>query len=308
VITHSPASFERRVTTTELEPKDAARLATALASALQSSQAIYVRKPSDARGLRSLLETRRSGHAAAGGGYRLLTRCEPHSRVPPRDDQSVSEASELSPVAQLHVTRAVDALVDELGDVHSRQTIQRVMDDSVAQLAGRAEVDDFLATLAHRFTRERLKAMGRAHGAEHALPDVLFIGLGDSGRGQIAAALVTLRSEGRVVAHSAGSSAGVQVDPAVVEVMLELAVDLSEAYAKPLSAEILRAADVVVTMGRSVGSVEIPAGTRHVDWRVGDPTGTSVDEARRVREDIDRRVQELLVDLDLQKPPVDSDR
>jgi arsenate reductase len=213
-------------------------------------------------------------------------------------------ASELSPVTQLHVQRAVDALVDEFGDVHSRETIERVMDDSVSQLAGSADVDDFLATLAHRFTRERLRAMARAHGPERALPDVLFVGLGDSGRGQIAAALVTLRSEGRVVAHSAGSTAAVNVDQAVVEVMQELAVDLTEAYAKPLSAEVLQAADLVVTMGRSVGSVEIPAGTRHLDWRVGDPTGASVDEARRVRDDIDRRVQELLAELD---PPEEAE-
>ena len=212
-------------------------------------------------------------------------------------------ASELSPVTQLHVQRAVDALVDEFGDVHSRETIESVMDDSVSQLAGSADVDDFLATLAHRFTRERLMAMARAHGQERALPDVLFVGLGDSGRGQIAAALVTLRSEGRVVAHSAGRTAAVNVDLAVVEVMQELAVDLTEAYAKPLSAEVLQAADVVVTMGRSVGSVEIPAGTRHLDWRVGDPTGASVDEARRVRDDIDRRVQELLADLDPPEEP-----
>jgi arsenate reductase len=210
----------------------------------------------------------------------------------------VTAGNELSPVTRLHVDRAVETLVDEFGDVHSRETIEGVMDDSVSQLAGSAEVDDFLATLAHRFTRERLKAMARAHGPERPLPDVLFVGLGDTGRGQIAAALVTLRSDGRVAAHSAGRTAGVEVDPAVVEVMQELAVDLTDAYAKPLSAEVLRAADVVVTMGRSVGSVEIPGGTRHMDWRVGDPTGASVDEARRVRDDIDRRVQELLAELD----------
>ena len=211
---------------------------------------------------------------------------------------SVMSTDALDPVTQHHVARAVDSLVEEFGDTQSRETIERVMEDSVAQLAGRADVDDFIATLAHRFTRERLKAMGRAHGPEHALPDVLFVGLGDSGRGQIAAALVTLRSEGRVVAHSAGRSAAVQVDPAVVAVMQELDVDLTEAYAKPLSIEVLDAADVAVTMGRSVGSVEIPETTRHLDWRVGDPTGTSIEEARRVREDIDRRVGELLSELD----------
>ena len=172
------------------------------------------------------------------------------------------------------------------------------MDDSLRQLVPDVEVDDFVPTLAHRFARERLKALGRARGAEGVASDVLFIGLGDTGRGQIAAALVTLRSEGRVIAHSAGSTRGVDVEDAVAEVMAELGVDLTEAYAKPLSPEVLEAADVAVTMGRSVGVVGIPDGVRHVDWRVGDPTGAPVDEVRRVRDDIDRRVQELLAELE----------
>jgi arsenate reductase (thioredoxin) len=172
------------------------------------------------------------------------------------------------------------------------------MDHSVSQLAGSAQVEDFLPALAHRFTRERLKALTRAQGPENASPDVLFVGLGDTGRGQMAAALLTMRSEGRVIAHSAGSTAASSIDPGVVEVMAELGIDLSEAYAKPLAPEVLAAADRVVTMGRSVGSVQIPEGTRHDDWRVGDPTGAPVDEVRRVRDDIDDRVQALLSELE----------
>jgi arsenate reductase len=211
----------------------------------------------------------------------------------------VSEpVAELSETARLHIEKAVDGLVEEFGDHHSRETVERVMDDSLRALVGDAEVEDFLPALAHRFTRERLKALARASGPQDASPDVLFIGLGDTGRGQMAAALLTLRSEGRVVAHSAGSSAGRSVDPAVLEVMGELGVDLSEAFAKPLAREVLGAADLVVTMGRSVGQVEIPPETRHEDWRVGDPTGAPVDEVRRVREDIDRRVQALLAELE----------
>jgi arsenate reductase (thioredoxin) len=211
----------------------------------------------------------------------------------------VSAVDQLSPVARQHTERAIDALVDEFGDAHSRETIEGIMDDSVRQLVGRAEVDDFLPTLAHRFARERLKALGRAHGPEDAVSDVLFVGLGDTGRGQMAAALLTLRSEGRVVAHSAGSTAGPPaIDPAVAEVMAELGVDLSEAYAKPLAPEVLAAADVVVTMGRSVGAVAVPEGTRHLDWRVGDPTGAPADEVRRVRDEIDQRVQQLLGELE----------
>jgi arsenate reductase (thioredoxin) len=205
----------------------------------------------------------------------------------------------MSAVAQHHVEKAVDSLIDEFGDHHSRATVERLMDDSVQQLIARgAEVDDFVPTLAHRFTRERLKAIARAQGPESAQPDVLFIGLGDTGRGQMAAALVTLRSEGRIVAHSAGSSMATGLEPSVIEAMSELGVDLSEAYPKPLSDEVMGAADIVVTMGRSVSGFKIPSETRHLDWRVGDPTGAPLEEARRVRDDIDRRVQALLAELD----------
>jgi arsenate reductase (thioredoxin) len=208
------------------------------------------------------------------------------------------QTSELSAATRHHIEKALDVLVEEFGDHHSRETIEGVMEDSLRRLVGQAEVEDFLPALAHRFTRERLKALSRAHGPEQAEPDVLFVGLGDTGRGQMAAALLTLRSDGRVVAHSAGSKAGAKIDSAVMEVMAELGVDLSEAFAKPLSPEVLSAADVVVTMGRSVGAVEIPEETRHEDWRVGDPTGAPVDEVRRVRDEIDGRVQTLLAELE----------
>lgn len=205
--------------------------------------------------------------------------------------------SELSPVARGHIEKAVDALLDEFGDRHSREEIEQVMDDSLRRLVRGAEVEDFIPALAHRFARERLKALDRADGPDSDLPDVIFVGLGDTGRSQMAAALLILRSEGRVVAHSAGSTIGADVDPGVIEVMAELGVDLEEAYAKPLSPEVLGAGDVIVTMGRSVGAVEIPADKRHVDWRVGDPTGAPVDEVRRVRDEIDTRVQALLAQL-----------
>jgi arsenate reductase (thioredoxin) len=71
-----------------------------------------------------------------------------------------------------------------------------------------------------------------------------------------------------------------------------------EAYAKPLSPEVVGAADVIVTMGRSVGAVEIPESARREDWRVGDPTGAPVEEVRRVRDEIDGRVQALLAKLE----------
>jgi arsenate reductase (thioredoxin) len=203
----------------------------------------------------------------------------------------------IDPVTKLHVDKAVDALVEEFGDEVPRADVERLMEDSVAQLVGRAEVESFVPTLAHRFARERLKAVTGRRLTE-TVADVLFVGLGDTGRGQMAAALLELRSGSRITAHSAGSTVGGLLDPAVVEVMAELEIDLSEAYAKPLSQEVVAAADVIVTMGRSVGTVQLPEAKRHEDWRVGDPTGAPVDEVRRVRDDIDRRVQELLAQID----------
>jgi arsenate reductase len=84
----------------------------------------------------------------------------------------------------------------------------------------------------------------------------------------------------------------------VIEVMAELGIDLSEGYAKPLVSEVVATADLVVTMGRSVGAVDFPERTRREDWQVGDPTGAPLDEVRRVRDDIDERVQALLAELE----------
>ena len=87
------------------------------------------------------------------------------------------------------------------------------------------------------------------------------------------------------------------IDPVVAEGLLELGLDLAEAYSKPLTADVLTSADSR-PMGRSVGDVDIPQETRHEDWRVGDPNGADLDEVRRIRDDIDRRVQHLLDELD----------
>jgi arsenate reductase (thioredoxin) len=207
-------------------------------------------------------------------------------------------AAELDAVTRLHVEKAVDTLVEEFGESVPRADIERLMDDSLARVVREASVNDFVATLAYRFARERLMASGHASGAAASdAPAILFVGLHGSGRGQMAAALAALRSEGRVRVNSAGNDPSASVDPVVVEAMAEVGADLSEAYTKPISAEVMDGADVVVTLGHSVGKVEVPASARHEDWRVGDPTGASLDEVRRIREDIDRRVDALLDEL-----------
>ena len=95
----------------------------------------------------------------------------------------------------------------------------------------------------------------------------------------------------------AATSTSAEIDPRVRAVIAELDLDPDEEFARPVTDEVLRGADVIVTMGHSVGQIEIPPGVRHEDSRIGDPIGASIQEIRRVRDDIEYRVRALLTDL-----------
>lgn len=208
----------------------------------------------------------------------------------------------LDPVTQHHVNQMIDALLGEFGDRFDRAQIEGLMSDSVTQLAGRANVADFLPVLAYRFTRERLGSLSRTGTGL----DIVFVSLSGGGRGQLAAALTTLLSGGAVSAHSAGTAEHGVVDPTVAEVIAELGIDTAELFSRPVSGEVLASADVVVTLGLSVGVVHTPEGVRREDWRVGDPVGASIEEARRVRKDIERRVRALLEELEVAVVEIDG--
>jgi arsenate reductase (thioredoxin) len=125
---------------------------------------------------------------------------------------------------------------------------------------------------------------------------VLFVCVHNAGRSQMAAGLVKLRSKGRVHVRSAGSAPGDEINPAVVEVMTELGVDMSEEFPKPLTDEVVRAADVVITMGCG-DACPIYPGKRYEDWTLEDPDGKDVATVRRIRDEIDARVQRLVAEL-----------
>ena len=127
-------------------------------------------------------------------------------------------------------------------------------------------------------------------------PEVLFVCVHNAGRSQMAAGLVTLRSEGRIGVRSAGSAPGERVNPAVVTAMAELGVDLSEAFPKPLTDEAVRAADVVITMGCG-DACPIYPGKRYEDWTLDDPEGQSIEAVRVIRDEIDARVRRLVGEL-----------
>jgi protein-tyrosine-phosphatase len=127
----------------------------------------------------------------------------------------------------------------------------------------------------------------------------LFVCLHNAGRSQMSAALFERAAEGRHQALSAGSIADPagNVHPPVVEVMRELGIDLSDRRPQRLTTEMAEQADVVVTMGCGDTCPYIP-GTRYVDWELEDPKGRPPDEVRATRDDIDRRVQLLVAELD----------
>ena len=209
-------------------------------------------------------------------------------------------AEVLDPVTQRHVDQAAEALAREFEGVFSQETIGRYIGESVDLLGG-GRVTVFVPVLAHRFARERLKALAQVEGKiVKEQPEVLFVCVHNAGRSQMAAGLVTLRSEGRVHVRSAGSDPGDAVNPAVVEAMAEVGVDMSQAFPKPLTDEVVRAADVVITMGCG-DACPIYPGKRYEDWQVDDPAGESLEAVRRIRDDIDERVRGLLGNLEVSK-------
>lgn len=112
----------------------------------------------------------------------------------------------------------------------------------------------------------------------------------------MAAGLVKLRSGGRIHVRSAGSDPADQINPAAIEAMRELGVDLTESFPKPLTDEVVRAADVVITMGCG-DACPIYPGKKYEDWELDDPAGRDLEAVRTIRDEIDHRVQRLVAEL-----------
>jgi protein-tyrosine-phosphatase len=127
-------------------------------------------------------------------------------------------------------------------------------------------------------------------------PEVLFVCVHNAGRSQMAAGLVRLRSGGRIHVRSAGSDPADTINPAVIEAMDEIGVDMSEQFPKPLTDEVVRAADVVITMGCG-DACPIYPGKRYEDWALEDPAGQDLETVRRIRDDLDVRIQALVGEL-----------
>jgi protein-tyrosine-phosphatase len=184
--------------------------------------------------------------------------------------------------------------------VFGQETIEALLLDSFKELAAKATITDWLVIGAERFAGQRLEALvqGEDHSAKK-IPAVLFLCVHNSGRSQIALGWFTHFAGDRAIAWSGGSEPGSEINGNVVAAMAEIGIDISSEFPKPWTHEFVGAADVVVTMGCGDACPLLP-GKHYEDWEVDNPLGKSIAEIRPIRDEIGRRVNDLLDRLDVQ--------
>ena len=168
---------------------------------------------------------------------------------------------------------------------------------SYDELSGRAHASTHLPLLAERFTRQRLAALARVEG-RHAdgTPVVLFLCTHNSGRSQMALGFFAHHAGDAAIAWSGGSEPADGINEVVAAAMVERGIDISAEFPKPWTDEVLRAADVVVTMGCGDECPYLP-GKHYVDWELDDPDGLDLAAVRPIRDEVERRVLALLEEL-----------
>jgi arsenate reductase (thioredoxin) len=203
---------------------------------------------------------------------------------------------EVDVITREHLRKGLDSLSEEFSGIFSVETVERFMAESLKALSG-SRLKDFIPLFVHRFARERLRALGQVEGTiTKEMPEVLFVCVQNAGRSQMAAALLDHFAGGSVHVRSAGSEPADQINPVVVEAMAELGVDIGREFPKPMTDEVVRAADAVITMGCG-DSCPIYPGKRYEDWKVADPAGQDLETVRGIRDDIAARVKVLLGEL-----------
>lgn len=208
-----------------------------------------------------------------------------------------SRREDLSIDQHLALRSAAARLSEEFSGLYGPETIERFLHTSYDQFATGSTIPNFLPLLAERFARQRLTALARVEGHhDDGKPVALFLCVHNAGRSQMALGFFQQLAGDNAVAWSGGSEPGIDVNPAAIAAMAERGVDISGEYPKPWTDEIVRAADVVVTMGCGDACPIFP-GTRYENWDLDDPNGLDVSAVRPIRDEIERRVRVLLDEL-----------
>ena len=191
---------------------------------------------------------------------------------------------------------AISKLTEEFHGVYGRETIERFVNTSYADLSGPATVTTFLPLLAERFSRQRLNALARVEGHVEGKPTVLFLCVHNAGRSQMALGFFRHLAGDAAVGWSGGSEPGAEINPVAVEAMRERGIDISAEFPKPWTDETVRAADAVISMGCGDACPIFP-GKRYEEWELADPAGQDLAAVRVVRDQIEARVRTLLEEL-----------
>jgi arsenate reductase (thioredoxin) len=233
---------------------------------------------------------------------RLLSDEEPVPEVPStvRGGPVTSAATDLPS----GVMRTVDVLAYRFERHFSRPTVEKYVRESYELLARRARVTQHLSSLTTRFATDRLTALATAQGSQlRGTPEVLLVCVQNAGRSQMAAGILRQLAGERVHVRTAGSRPAATIDRTVIAAMDEIGVPLLAEFPKPLTEEVVLAADYVITMGCGDACPVYP-GRRYMDWPIPDPVGLNLSEVRAIRDDIESRVRALLDELGVEYGPL----
>ncbi|MCU1410501.1 MAG: hypothetical protein JWR04_1208 [Rhodoglobus sp.] len=223
-----------------------------------------------------------------------------YSVVPSRVNE-VFDSVHADPVAAVVAPPVLDRIAVDLATrfagVFSLETVAEYVHGSYTLLADRARITRYLPSLTARFAADRLRALAAADGLiTDDVPDVLFVCVQNAGRSQLASAILRSLAGDRVRVLTAGSEPAGSINPKIIAALDEIGIPIGGEYPKPLTDEVVRAADYVITMGCG-DACPIYPGRRYLDWDLPDPADLSMDGVRAVRDDINTRVRALLADM-----------
>jgi arsenate reductase len=205
--------------------------------------------------------------------------------------------ADLTPTERVNIRQSAAALERRWKGRMNVETIERFIGESLELILPRARIRTWVPVLVEKLTNDRLRAMVRLESDRTDLnPSVLFLCVHNAGRSQMAAGWLRHLAGDRVDVFSGGSEPAAELNQAVVAAMAEKGIDISGELPQPWADEIVRAADVIVTMGCGDACPVYP-GKRYIDWELEDPAGKPVEEVRPIRDDIQRRVRGLMSEL-----------
>lgn len=290
-----------RVLSALASSEDDARIAQAIAQTLgvQAEEVASALEALDAVGLVSLDE--RGAHQLTADAWvrfgRLIAGGISAVGPTPTRPGLPEITTDMPPVA----ARIARDLAYRFSSYFSPETVAKYVAESYSLLSERARIEQYLPSLTARFATDRLTALATAEGLVlRGTPEVLFVCVQNAGRSQMAAAIMRNLAGDRVHVRTAGSAPAATVHRSVIQALDEIGVPLASEFPKPLTDEVVQAADFVVTMGCG-DACPIYPGRRYMDWVIDDPLLLPIEGVRRVRDDIFTRVQSLLGEMELSR-------